>query len=63
MDYVIIWTGISTIGMIVFGYLNYRKAEVITFAMEVVAAYADKTITEEEYSLIVEKLKLILYKK
>lgn len=62
MDYLIIWTAISTVGMVVFGYLNYRKAEVMDLAFEVVEAYSDKKISEDEYKKIVDKLKLVLYK-
>ena len=63
MDYITIWAAVSTIGMVVFGYLNYRKAEVITFALDVVESYKDKVISEDEYKKLSADLEAILYKK
>lgn len=63
MDYLTLYAILTSIGTAVYGYLYYRRAEVINLAMEVVEAYADKEITEEEYGRIVEKLKKVLYKK
>ncbi len=62
IDYTLVWAVLSTIGALILAYLNYRKAEIIALAMEVVRAYSDKTITEEEYKLIVDKLEIVLNK-
>lgn len=63
MDFLTIYTVLTTIGTVVFGYLNYRKTEVIALGMEIVRAYADKNVSEEEYKLIVDDLEAVLYKK
>lgn len=63
MDYTTIYAVLTTIGTVAYGYLYYRRAEVLDLAMEIVDAYTDKAVTEEEYGKIVEKLKIVLYKK
>ena len=44
-------------------YLLYRKKEVVDLAIEVITAYEDKSISEDEYGRIVQKLKDVIYKK
>lgn len=63
MDYITIWTGITTIGTAVAIYIWYRNQEIINLAKSVVEAYKDKTISEEEYKEIVDKLGSVIYKK
>lgn len=62
VDYVLIYAILTTISTIVLGYVNYRKKEIIDLGMELVIAYADQTVTEEEYGKIVERLKAVLNK-
>jgi len=63
MELITIYAIATTIGTVVFGYLSYRKAEVIALAIELVEAYSDKEISEYEYGKIVDKLKAVIYKK
>jgi len=63
MELITLWAIVTTIGTAAFAYISYRRSEVMALAFEVVDAYSDKTITEEEYKLIVDKLKAVLYKK
>ena len=45
------------------GYLFYRLRELIDLGEEIVIAYDDHTVTEEEYKRIVDRLRLVLFKK
>ena len=45
------------------GYLFYRLRELIDLGEEIVIAYDDHTVTEEEYKKIVDRLRLVLFKK
>ena len=58
-----IWMGISTVGMIVFAYVGYRQREIIELAIELIEAYSDKEISEEEYGMIINRLKAVICKK
>lgn len=58
-----VWAALTTIGAAVFAYLWYRRKEVVDLAVEVYEAAKDKTVTEEEFQKIADKLGKVLYKK
>lgn len=63
MDLPTIWTGLTTIGAVLFAYLYYRRREIVDLTMEIIDAYSDSEVTEEEFDQIIEKAKKVLYKK
>lgn len=58
-----ILAGIAVLASATAAYLWYRKREIVELVMEVIDAYDDKNISEEEYGKIVRKLKDVIYKK
>lgn len=53
---------ISITASAIAGYVIYRKKEIFDLAVEVVRAYDDKNISEEEYDKIIEKLRKVIFK-
>lgn len=48
---------------VVGSYLAYRLYEIIGLAQDVITAYDDNEITEDEFKFIVEDLRKVVYKK
>lgn len=63
IDIATAYTILTTVGTAAALYLWCRNDEILNLAKDVVNAYADKNISEEEYKVIVEDLGAIIYKK
>jgi 2-keto-4-pentenoate hydratase len=63
IDIPTIIAALASVATVVYGYLFYRRSEVVDLAFEIIEAYEDKNVTEEEFGEIVERLKKVIYKK
>jgi len=55
MEIAQIWAGITTLSTVVFGWLYMRRAAIYDLLIEILQAYKDDKITEEEFERIVDK--------
>ncbi len=55
VDLVQIWAGATTLSTAVFGWLYARRAKIYDLLIEILQAYKDDLITEEEFERIVDK--------
>lgn len=63
IDYITIYSFITTISTLSFAYFWYRRNEMALLSKEVYDAAKDKKISEEEFQIIADKLGAVIYKK